>query len=164
LPSCRNGWRWNGWTENCNEHLYLDDLVADCARALRVLAIDREVAVTTEGESEVAFFGDNVLLRQMVANLLENAIRHGKPGGAVTATVTSSPRQVTIRVSDDGPGIPEHQQVRIFHRFVRLNTGTPGAGLGLPVARWIAEAHGGKLVLEASGPAGSSFVVSLPRS
>jgi signal transduction histidine kinase len=146
------------------ELLYLDDLVADCARALRVLASDREVIIRTRGESEVAFLGDNMLLRQMVGNLLENAIRHGKPGGTVTATVTSSSRHVTIRVADDGPGIPEHEQARIFHRFVRLNARTPGAGLGLPIARWIAEAHGGRLVLESSGPAGSSFVASLPRA
>jgi signal transduction histidine kinase len=145
------------------EHLYLDDLVAECARALRVLANDRAVTVVTEGDSEVAFCGDNMLLRQMVANLLENAIRHGRPAGTVAATVTSTPTDVTIRITDDGDGVPPHEQARIFRRFVRLSTGTAGAGLGLPIARWIAEAHGGSLVLASSGPEGSCFVVCLPR-
>ena len=145
------------------EHLYLDDLVAECARALRVLANDREVTVVTEGDSEVAFCGDNMLLRQMVANLLENAIRHGRPAGTVAATVTHTPTDVTIRITDDGDGVPPHEQARIFRRFVRLSTGTAGAGLGLPIARWIAEAHGGSLVLASSGPEGSCFVVCLPR-
>jgi signal transduction histidine kinase len=145
------------------EHLYVDDLVEECARALRVLADDRKVSVFTQGDTEVAFCGDNILLRQMVANLLDNAIRHASSAGTVAATVSATPTQVTIRVTDDGTGIPDHEQDRIFQRFVRLDTRGPGAGLGLPIARWIAEAHGGQLVLVSSGSAGSCFMVSLPR-
>jgi signal transduction histidine kinase len=65
-------------------------------------------------------------------------------------------------VSDDGEGIPPAHQARIFDRFVHLNARSSGAGLGLPIARWIAEAHGGRLVLESSGPTGSCFTVTLP--
>jgi signal transduction histidine kinase len=146
------------------EHLYVDDLVEECARALRVLADDRRVKVFTQGDAEVAFCGDNILLRQMVANLLENAIRHARLAGTVAATVNGSPTEIMIRITDDGSGIPDHERHRIFQRFVRLDTRAPGAGLGLPIARWIAEAHGGRLVLDSSGPAGSCFVVSLPRA
>jgi two-component system, OmpR family, sensor kinase len=146
------------------EHLHVDDVVEECARALRVLADDRRVSVLTQGDTEVAFHGDNILLRQMVANLLENAIRHASPSGRVAATVNRTPTQITIRIADDGEGIPHHERDRIFQRFVRLDTRAPGAGLGLPIARWIAEAHRGSLFLESSGPAGSCFVVSLPRS
>jgi len=71
-------------------------------------------------------------------------------------------RGVTVRVTDDGAGIPVHEQGRIFQRFVRLDSRSHGAGLGLPISRWIAEAHGGRLVLESSGPAGSCFTVTLP--
>ena len=91
-----------------------------------------------------------MLLRQMVGNLLENAIRHAKSGGTVGATVRRTEPGVTIRVTDDGAGIPVHEQERIFQRFVRLDSRSHGAGLGLPIARWIAEAHGGRLVLESS--------------
>jgi len=71
-----------------------------------------------------------------------------------------------VRVSDGGPGIPEADRTRIFDRFVRLDearTGN-GTGLGLPIAKWIAEAHGGTLVLETSGPAGSTFCATLRRT
>jgi signal transduction histidine kinase len=146
------------------EHVHVDDVVEECARALRVLADDRKVCVLTQGDSEVAFHGDNILLRQMVANLLENAIRHASSAGTVVATVNATPTEVTIRIADDGTGIPDHEQHRIFQRFVRLDTRAPGAGLGLPIARWIAEAHGGQLVLLSSGSAGSCFMVSLPRT
>jgi signal transduction histidine kinase len=143
------------------EPLYLDDLVGDCARALRVLAKERGVEVLTCGDTEVSWTGDNGLLRQMVSNLLENAIRYAQ--GVVTVTVARTTSDgATIRVSDDGDGIPLAHQTRIFDRFVRLNPRSSGAGLGLPIARWIAEAHGGTLLLESSGPTGSCFIVTLP--
>jgi signal transduction histidine kinase len=67
-------------------------------------------------------------------------------------------------VTDQGPGIPDADRARIFDRFVQLDAArrSNGTGLGLPIARWIAEAHHGTLVLESSGPAGSTFSVSLP--
>jgi signal transduction histidine kinase len=67
-----------------------------------------------------------------------------------------------MRVSDNGRGIPESQRERIFERFARHEADYSGAGLGLPIARWIAEAHGGRLVLESSGSSGSVFAVMLP--
>ena len=82
--------------------------------------------------------------------------------GTVEATVTSTDSCVTLRVTDDGVGIPAHERERIFQRFVRLDSRSGGAGLGLPIARWIAEAHGGRLVLESSGAGGSCFSVTLP--
>jgi two-component system, OmpR family, sensor kinase len=146
------------------EPLYLDDLVAECARALRVLADERHVAIRTGGDAEVMFSGDNTLLKQMVGNLLDNAIRHAKTGGTVNATVAHDSRRLTIRIADDGEGIsPEHRD-RIFGRFARLDGRSQGAGLGLPIARWIAEAHGGTLTLEETSGSGSCFAVSLPAS
>jgi signal transduction histidine kinase len=142
------------------EPLYLDDLVQECARAVRVLAAEREIAVQTGGTSEVAFTGDDMLLHQMVANLLDNAVRHA--ASAVRACITREPSGIIIRFTDDGPGIPPEDQARIFQRFVRLDSGSRGAGLGLPIARRIAEAHGGQLVLESSDSRGSCFSVTLP--
>lgn len=133
------------------------------ARALGVLAADRNVVVNANGDTEVRFTGDDRLLRQMVTNLLDNAVRHAPSGGMVSAAVHQTSSTITIRVIDDGAGIPPAARDRIFERFARLNQDYPGAGLGLPIARWIAEAHGGALVLEASGPDGSVFAVTLPR-
>jgi len=146
------------------EPLYLDELVSECARALRVFADERGVRVTTGGDTEVTLVGDDTLLRQMVGNLLDNAIRHAQPAGSVAATVTRNGSTAMIRVTDDGPGVPAEQRERVFQRFVQLDSPNGGAGLGLPIARWIAEAHGGHLVLEAADTVGASFVATLPMS
>jgi signal transduction histidine kinase len=110
----------------------------------------------------VAFTGDNVLLRQMIGNLLDNAIRHSKTGGTVAVTLNTTAEGHSILIADEGEGIPQGQQERIFERFVRLDARSDGAGLGLPIARWIVQAHCGTLVLESSDPQGSRFRVTLP--
>jgi signal transduction histidine kinase len=143
------------------EFLNLDDLVAECVRAARVLADQRGVAVVTTGAEEVGLTGDDLLLRQMVGNLLDNAIRHAQPGGQVTADLERSDHQVVLRVTNDGPGIAHADRERVFERFVRLGSSN-GAGLGLPIARWIAEAHGGTVSLERSQPGQTTFVATLP--
>jgi signal transduction histidine kinase len=146
------------------EPLYLDDVVGECARALRVLADDRHVTIRTCGEPEVMFSGDPTLLKQLVGNLLDNAIRHARPAGLVTATIARDDARIVVRVTDDGSGIAPGNRDRIFERFARVDGRSEGAGLGLPIARWIAEAHGGTLTLESTGPAGSCFAVILPAS
>jgi signal transduction histidine kinase len=144
------------------EPLYIDDLVGECARALQVLAADRQVTIRTCGDSEVMYSGDPTLLKQLVGNLLDDAIRHAQAGGTVAATVTRNDGRIAIQVTDDGDGIALEDRERIFERFVRVDSRSQGAGLGLPIARWIAEAHGGTLVLESTGPTGSCFAVTLP--
>jgi signal transduction histidine kinase len=67
-------------------------------------------------------------------------------------------------VTDDGEGVAPENQARVFERFVRFDNRSEGAGLGLPIARWIAEAHGGSLALESTGPTGTCFTVTLPAS
>jgi two-component system OmpR family sensor kinase len=144
------------------EPLYLDDIVSETARALRVLAATREVTIATAIDGEVGFVGDDVLLRQMVSNLMDNAIRHAARGGTVRVSLQTSVHDAMIRVADDGRGVPESQRERIFERFARHGAGYTGAGLGLPIARWIAEAHGGRLILESTGSGGSVFAAILP--
>jgi signal transduction histidine kinase len=139
------------------EPLYLDDIVTETARALQVLASTRGVQVNTVTDGEVGFVGDDRLLRQMVSNLIDNAIRHAARGGTVGVSLHVSARGAVIRVADDGRGVPEAQRRRIFERFARHEADYSGAGLGLPIARWIVEAHGGELSLESTGPAGSVF-------
>ena len=144
------------------EPLYLDDIVSETARALSVLATTRDVSIVTATDGEVGFVGDDGLLRRMVTNLIDNAIRHAAHGGTVRVSLQVSAGEAAIRVADDGRGVPPSQQQRIFERFARHDADYMGAGLGLPIARWIAEAHGGTLSLESTGPTGSVFAAILP--
>ena len=145
-------------------HLYLNDLVDECRRAVDVLARERGVAVRASVAADLPMRGDESLLRRMLLNVVQNAVAHTPPGGAVTIDVEPNGHQVAIRVRDEGAGVPEADRVRIFDRFVQLDAArrSAGAGLGLPIARWIAEAHGGSLELEDSRPTGSTFVIALP--
>ncbi|HEU4891890.1 MAG TPA: ATP-binding protein [Vicinamibacterales bacterium] len=144
-------------------HLYLDEVVADCARAAGVLAESRGISITVKSPEGVQIQGDEELLRRMVMNLLDNAIRHSPDGERVESTVAAEGNRVTLSVQDAGPGIPAAAHERVFERFVRLETAHPtsGGGLGLPIARWIAEQHSGTLELE-SDSGGCRFVVTLP--
>jgi heavy metal sensor kinase len=144
--------------------LYLDEVVSDCRRAVDVLATERGVTIQAATAEEVPFFGDEDLLRRLVLNVLQNAVQHTPEGGSVEVELRQDADAVRLRVTDEGPGIPPADQTKIFDRFVQLDAARRGVGigLGLPIARWIAEAHGGTLVLEKSEGAGSTFCVSLP--
>jgi len=145
--------------------LYLDELVADCVKSARLLADAKGVAVEWRGSEDVDARADETRLRQALMNLLDNAIRHTPAGSRVSVAVERRPDALSVAVTDGGPGIPLADSERVFQRFVRLNPARrdgEGAGLGLPIARTIVEAHGGSLVLERSDPSGSTFVVRLP--
>jgi signal transduction histidine kinase len=145
--------------------LYLDEVVADCRRAVDVLATGRGVTIDASSTPEIPLRGDEDLLRQMLLNVLQNAVQHTPTGGVVSVTVDQDADAVTICVRDGGPGIAQGDRSRIFDRFVQLDPARRGhgSGLGLPIARWIADAHGGALTLDHSGPGGSTFCVRLPK-
>ncbi len=149
---------------------YLDELIGETARAARMLATRKEVSVEVATASDVPFRGDEGLLRQLLLNLLDNAIRYTPAGGHICVSLTHSDSICEIIVADSGTGIPAEAQTRIFERFYRADEsrarassdGGSGAGLGLSIARWIAEAHDGRLELRRSDESGSIFVASLP--
>jgi two-component system, OmpR family, sensor kinase len=144
--------------------LYLDEVVAECCRSVDVLAADRGVTIHAPSGPEIPVRGDEDLLRQMVLNVLQNAVQHTPAGAAVSVDIAVDPEMLIIRVRDAGAGIAPADQSRIFDRFVQLDPARRGhgSGLGLPIARWIAEAHGGTLTLERSSPDGSTFCIRLP--
>lgn len=146
--------------------LYLDEVIDEVVDDIRPLGRTRQITLRSESGGETPFVGDEHLLRQLVTNLLENAIRHTPPHGTVTVALTRADGALRLQVADTGGGIGAGDVDRIFERFVRLGPAgsESGGGLGLPIARWIAEAHGGTLVLESTGPDGSRFLLTVPSS
>lgn len=144
--------------------LYLDEIVGDCVRAATVLASARNVRIDYGHAGEIAARGDEALLRQLVMNLLDNAVRHTPSAGTVTVNLQRHDGRAELAVEDSGPGVPAAEQGRVFERFVRLapSGAGGGAGLGLAIARWVAEQHGGRLSLDGEGNASSRFVLTLP--
>ena len=144
--------------------LYLDDVVEECRRAVGLIASARGVTVRTHGPSDVSIRGDEELLRRLILNLLQNAIQHSPSGGVVSVEIAPNGSRVYVRVVDTGTGIAEADRARIFERFVQLDPSrrAEGTGLGLPIAKWIAEVHQGSLSVESTGPTGSTFCVVLP--
>jgi two-component system OmpR family sensor kinase len=146
---------------------YLGEVVADCIRGMRSVAQARGVELSCSASEDIVIVADEELIHRLVLNLVENAVKFTASGGHVHVDVQSDDGHCTIRVTDTGTGIAPADQGRIFERFFRGDRTRPqnagGAGLGLPIARWIAEVHGGDLRLEHSDAGGSVFVAELPR-
>ncbi|TFV60095.1 HAMP domain-containing histidine kinase [Mycobacterium sp. PS03-16] len=107
-------------------------------------------------------FADPARLRQVVVNLVDNAIRHSRPGGRVTVLACpAAPSGLRLDVYDDGPGIPPAERERVFQRFTRGATSAGGTGLGLAIARWAVELHGGTIAV-ADAPTGCRITVTIP--
>jgi signal transduction histidine kinase len=140
-------------------------LLAHAVREQELHAPGVVIGMTVEEEG-LAADGDPERVHQVVANLLENAVRHSPAGGAVEVRARRSERGVTIEVIDEGPGIPDQDANRVFERFYRADsaraTSDGGAGLGLAIARWIVDLHGGEIHPERREPHGCRMVVTLP--
>jgi signal transduction histidine kinase len=109
--------------------------------------------------------GDHARLRQVLGNLIENAVKYSPEGGEVRVAAAAGNGAVRISVRDGGPGIPRDQQARIFEKFGRADVeggSKPGTGLGLFIARSIAEAHGGALDVSSGADQGSTFTLTVP--
>ncbi|MEO8435728.1 MAG: ATP-binding protein [Pyrinomonadaceae bacterium] len=152
------------------EDFYLDELVSECARAVRSLTENRGLALCCKATEESPVHGDEGLIRRMMLNLLDNAIKNTPAEGTVSITLTQQGNEYAITVADTGTGISVAAQSHIFERFYRADKtrarpetdGASGAGLGLSISRWIAEAHHGRLDLLRSDESGSIFVAKLP--
>jgi two-component system OmpR family sensor kinase len=147
--------------------VYLGEVAADSVRAVRTLAEQKQVTLAFTGVEDLPFQGDEALLRRLFVNLLDNAIKYTPAGGDVTLSAERRNGDYLVTVADTGPGIPPEAQPHIFDRFYRSDrdrrvSATSGAGLGLAIAAWVAQTHGGTVSLEQSGSTGSRFAVRLP--
>jgi two-component system phosphate regulon sensor histidine kinase PhoR len=107
---------------------------------------------------------DHDMLKQVLLNLLTNALKYNHQGGQVRVTAEVFPKHLRVRVSDSGVGIPAASVARLFEKYYRApgSEGRTGSGLGLPIAKRIMQALDGTIELESSGPNGSTFYVDLP--
>ena len=121
----------------------LSQLIETVTEAYSVAAEDQGKRITTKIASSVRCRGDPDLIAEMLANLLDNAIRYTVPGARIEVSLANCRSQIAISVADDGPGIPEIEREHIFRRFYRLETngGIPGHGLGLALVAAVAELH-----------------------
>ena len=144
------------------------DALAEAVRAAQARAADGIVLTATAPADPIQVVGDRLRLQQVLANLLDNAIKYSPGGGQVRADVVAVDGYVQVSIADHGIGIPEEAREKVFERFYRvdpeLTGGVGGSGLGLYISRQIVEAMGGRIAIEANEPQGSRFVVSVPRA
>ncbi|MEU8897833.1 HAMP domain-containing sensor histidine kinase [Nocardia sp. NPDC048505] len=119
------------------------------------------------GAGTLEIIGDEMRLRQVLANLLENALTHTPPDAAVTVHLTPEPDEVRLAVADTGPGLPAAAAARVFERFYRTDTSrtraSGGTGLGLSIVQALVSAHRGKVTVDSVEGTGTTFTVRLPR-
>lgn len=151
--------------------IYLDELLAECVRHVRVLADKKDVSLQFSSDGEMPTSGDENLLRELLLNLLDNAVKYNRVGGNVSVSAETADGHYSIIIADTGIGIPKEDHEKIFERFFRSDkartrgdkTSGGGAGLGLSITKWIAEVHQGSVSLKKSDSDGSVFQVVLPQ-
>jgi heavy metal sensor kinase len=138
------------------------ELHEDC----EMLAEKKHIRVNLETVENLTVSGDTVRLRQLVLNLIDNAIKYTPKNGTIALSLVRENGSAKIIVRDNGIGIPAEEQSKIFDRFYRVDKGRSremgGTGLGLSIARWITEIHGGKIFVQSEINKGSQFTVLLP--
>jgi heavy metal sensor kinase len=148
------------------EPLDLGQLAREVASSLGILAEERNQQVTFDITDGVVVSADRLVLREAVTNVLDNAIKYSPPGSRVALRVEQGGDEALLAISDEGPGIPTEHRERIFHRFFRIDEARSrihgGAGLGLAIAKWAVDIHGGKITMDQRTSRGSEFRILLP--
>jgi signal transduction histidine kinase len=141
----------------------LSEIASEVAELFDAAAEEKGGHLNVVGDQRVLIAGDRDLLFDAVANLVDNAIKHGRKAGQVTVAVTQSDGGAIVLVADNGPGIPTDQFEHVFRRFYRLeqSRGTPGNGLGLSLVAAVARLHGARVEMEDNTP-GLKFRLCFP--
>jgi heavy metal sensor kinase len=146
--------------------VHLKNLLEEVCAQMKVVRDDHSVTLLRSLMEPVSIQGDREHLRRLLLNLVDNAIKYTPEGGCVTLSLQRIGQWASLRVSDTGIGLSIDDQERIFNPFYRStearSQGEGGAGLGLSIARSIAEAHGGRIQVESTSGRGSTFTVLLP--
>ena len=148
------------------EQVALAPIIRELHEDGEMLAERKHIQMNLETVEDLSVSGDTVRLRQLVLNLLDNAIKYTPEYGTVALSLVRENGSAKIVVQDNGIGIPPEDQPKIFDRFYRVDKGRSrelgGTGLGLSIAQWITETHGGKIFVQSEVNKGSTFSVLLP--
>jgi len=153
------------WGRHTHPRIALLPLAQETMEQMNLLAEEKQIALQgPDGDPAVTAAGDRDRIKQVLVNLIDNAIKYTPEGGQVRVSVTASGQKALITVKDSGIGIDPAHHARIFDRFYRVSPdrGEAGAGLGLAIVRSICHAHGGTVTINSTSGHGSSFVVELP--
>jgi two-component system sensor histidine kinase KdpD len=152
----------SGAVEPKREWVPLDEVVGGALTRLERTLAGRRVTTTIPADVPLVAL-DPVLVQQLFVNLLENAAKYTPPGSEIEIRAGREGGTLVVEVADRGPGIPLGDEERVFERFHRgPHAGVRGVGLGLPIARAIAQAHGGRLVAASRPGGGAAFRLTLP--
>lgn len=146
--------------------VFLETLVEDIHRQAPLLGQDRNIEVVLRTVMPALVQGDELRLRELLLNLVENAVKYSHPGGKVEIGLVTVGQEAILSVTDQGIGIGSEDHTRIFNRFFRTdgarNHTKKGTGLGLAICAWIAELHKGRISVKSAVGQGSTFTVTLP--
>lgn len=143
-------------------------LVREAGEDAELLAAPREISISAEIAPDIHLTGDPVMLRRVLLNLLDNAVKFNREKGRLSLRLRTAGDEVVLAVGNTGPGIPATEQPALFERFFRIgadrNRGTGGSGLGLSLCREIVTAHGGRMMLNRSDADWTEFSACFPKS
>ncbi len=146
-------------------NISLRDLVADVCMNMKIFADKKEIVLVVDELADVRLIGDELKLRRMLWNIMENGIKYTPKGGVVTVSSYTNNGFVCVNVTDNGMGISGDDIKYIFDRFYRADRSRKresGSGLGLSISKWIAEAHKGAIEVTSQLSKGSQFLIKLP--
>jgi signal transduction histidine kinase len=144
----------------------LGDLAREVVSSLGILAEERRQRLTVDGDPRALVVADRLVLREAIANVVDNAIKYSPAGASIDIRVRAKGHEATLAVADEGPGVAAEHRERIFDRFFRVDEGrsrdSGGTGLGLAIARWAVEVNGGRISVGSDANCGAVFTIVLP--
>jgi heavy metal sensor kinase len=148
------------------ESIDLGDLTTEVISSLTILAEERQQRFRVDASERVLVTVDRLVLREAIANILDNAIKYSRLGATIDVRARIQGREAVVDIADEGPGVAAEHRERIFDRFFRLDEARSrdegGTGLGLAIAKWAVEANGGHVSVESGPKGGSVFHIALP--
>ncbi len=146
----------------------LDNLIRQNLSEWQQLISEKSIETHLEIQGKPEIIGNDGWIREMMTNLIENAVKYNHPEGNITIRLRSTEKHVVLEVADSGIGIPEGEREKVFERFFRGNNSLPhsteGSGLGLAIVKWIVEAHRGQITVTSTPGKGAVFHIKFPKA